>query len=321
MMKRTHLVLISVLWMVSMVLASCAPAQQAGPVTIKIAALPILDVLPMVVAQQEGLYAKYNLTVEFVPAASAPERDQLVTAGQADGMVNEVLSTLLFNKDQTTLQVVRFARTADTNQALFRILAAKEAGISQAQELKGIEIGVSQATVIEYLTERLLQAEGLSSNEIKTIAVPKIPDRMSLLASGELKAAMLPEPFSSLAMQDGAVMVLDDTRHPEFSYSVISMRKAFIDQNPEAVKGFLAAVEEAVALINADPQKYSGLMVEQKMVPAPLAEAFPVPTFPTAGVPSEEQFQDAIEWAKGKGYISRDYNYAETVTGQFLPEK
>ena len=118
---------------------------------------------------------------------------------------------------------------------------------------------------------------------------------MSLLASGELKAATLPEPFSTLAVQSGAPVVFDDSSHPEYSHSIITFRKGVIDQQPEAVREFLTAVEEAVELINADPQKYASLMVEKELVPAPLAETFKVPTYPTAGVPSRAQFDDALD--------------------------
>ena len=68
-----------------------APEVTEAPVTLKIVALPILDALPIFVAQDQGLFAKNNVTVEFIPAGSAPERDQLIASGQADGMVNEVL--------------------------------------------------------------------------------------------------------------------------------------------------------------------------------------------------------------------------------------
>ncbi|HBA90941.1 MAG TPA: hypothetical protein DCZ08_03925 [Anaerolineaceae bacterium] len=142
---------------------------------------------------------------------------------------------------------------------------------------------------------------------------------MSLLASGELKAATLPEPFVTLAKQSDAVTALDDTAHPEFSFSIITFSKAFIDANPEAVKAFLTAVEEAVELINKDPQKYASLMVDQKMVPAPLAESFKVPTYPTKGVPTEAQFLDVLEWVKAKGYLSVDLSYADNVNGSLLP--
>jgi len=72
-------------------------------------------------------------------------------------------------------------------------------------------------------------------------------------------------------------------------------------------------------MINKDPQKYSNVMVEQKMVPAPLAETFKVPTYPTKGVPTEAQFQDVLDWVKAKGYLSVDLSYSDNVNGSLLP--
>jgi NitT/TauT family transport system substrate-binding protein len=302
-------------------LAGCSQATPlaTGPVTIKLAVIPVLETLPLYVAQSEGLFEEKGLQIEFIPAASAPVRDQLIASGEADGMINEVLTTMLNNRQQVQVQIVRFARTATTEAALFRILASAKSGITSAQGLKGVDIGVSQGTVIEYLTDRLLQAEGLSPEEIKTVAVPGITDRMTLLGSGELSAAMLPDPLSSLAIQQGAVVALDDTSHPEYSFSTITFRKAFIDQHPEAIRAFLAAMEEAVNMINADPTRWDALLSEQNLVPAPLLETFELPKFATAGVPTQAQWDDVLEWAKGKGLLEEDLPYAETVTDAYLP--
>lgn len=287
--------------------------------TLRIAVLPIIDTLPMYVAQQEGLFAKHGVNVEFIPVASAPERDQLVAAGQADGMVNETISTMLFNKDKVQLQAVRYALRPTENAGHFFIIASAKSGITDAQGLKGVEIGVSQGTIIEYVTDRLLQAEGLTSDEIKTIAVPKIPDRMALLASGELNAGVLPDPLGALAVQQGAVIVLDDSKHPEYGFSVISFRKEVIDANPAAIKGFLAAIEEATAMLNSDAKKYTNVLSDQKLVPPPLLASYQVPPFPAAGVPTEAEWNDAMAWAKEKNMLPADVSYTDSVNAALLP--
>ncbi len=110
-------------------------------------------------------------------------------AGQADGMVNEVLTTLFINRDKTQVQIVRYARTATAQNHLFSILAAGNSGIKSPADLNGVEIGISDATVIAYLTDRLLQHEGLKTSDIKTIGIPKVPDRLALLQAGKLKAS------------------------------------------------------------------------------------------------------------------------------------
>ena len=298
------------------VLSACAPQT---PGTLKIAVLPIIDTLPMYVAQQEGLFAKHGVNVEFIPVASAPERDQLLAAGGADGTINETLAVMLFNKENVQMQVVRYALRPTEGNGHFFILASAKSGIASVDGLKGVEIGVSQGTVIEYVTERLLQADGFTPEEIKTIAVPKIPDRMALLASGELPAGVMPDPLASLVVSQGGVIVTDDSGHPEYGFSVISFRKAVIDANPEAVKGFLAAVEEATGLLNADPAKYKNLLSEQKLVPPPLMESYRAPVFPTAGVPSPEEWTDALNWLKDKGILTADVSYEDSVNSSLLP--
>lgn len=287
--------------------------------TLKIAVLPIIDTLPMYVAQQEGLFTKHGVDVEFVPVASAPERDQLLAAGGADGTINETLAVMLFNRESVQMQVVRYALRPTVGSGHFFILASSESGISSVDGLKGVEIGVSQGTVIEYVTERLLQADGFTSDEIKTIAVPKIPDRMALLASGELPAGVMPDPLASLVVSQGGVIVADDSSHPEYGFSVISFRKEVIDANREAVERFLAAVEEATALLNAEPAKYKNVLSEQKLVPPPLLESYRTPVFPAAGVPTVEEWNDALLWLKEKGILSTDVSYQDSVNASLLP--
>jgi len=299
-----------------LILSACAPQT---PGTLKIAVLPIIDTLPMYVAKQEGLFAKHGVTVEFIPVASAPERDQLIAAGGADGTINETLAVMLFNKENVQMQVVRYALRPTEGNGHFFILASAKSGIASVDGLKGVEIGVSQGTVIEYVTERLLQADGFTPEEIKTIAVPKIPDRMALLASGELPAGVMPDPLASLVVSQGGVIVTDDSGHPEYGFSVISFRKAVIDANPEAVKGFLAAVEEATGFLNVDPAKYKNLLSEQKLVPPPLMESYRAPVFPTAGVPSPEEWADALNWLKAKGILKADVSYEDSVNASLLP--
>ena len=182
-----------------------------------------------------------------------------------------------------------------------------------------VSVTLSDGTVIAYLTDRMLAEEGFSAEDRQTVSVPSLGDRMALLGSGEIQAAMLPEPLTTLAAQQGAVVVLDDSKYPEYSHSTITFRKEVLDQNPDAVRAFLAAVEEAVTLINADPAKYEKTLVELNIVPAPLEGKFAVPQFVTAGVPSEAQFQDVLEWATSKGLVDKEYAYSDLITAEFLP--
>jgi NitT/TauT family transport system substrate-binding protein len=315
-MKRT-LALLGV--MIALLLAAVGCGGTAEPETLRIGVLPILDTLPMYVAEQLGTFEEHGVAVEFVSAASAAERDQLLQAGEVDGIVSDLVALALYNRDAPRVVAVRYAMTPTPAFPQFRVMAAEGAGIAQPEELAGVAIGISEGTVIEYVTERMLEAEGLAPEEIETLAVPKIPERLALLRSGELKAATLPEPVASLAMQDGAVVVVDDAEHIETSCSVYAFRKRTVDAYPEAVRGFLEAVSQASEMINEDKTRWSDLLAEEKLVPQPLMGSYELPDYPGNEVPSRGQFADAVAWLEEAGRLSGGPAYGEVVDGGLLP--
>lgn len=315
-MKR---VLVSVFIFSFLFLSACSPAQNTKK-PLRIAVLPVLDSLPIYAAQDAGYFEQAGVTVEIIQVSSAPERDQLMQSKQVDGMLSELVTTLYYNRSEPQIKIVRFARTASETDALFRILAARDGNIHAAADLKGVEIGISQGTVIEYVTDRILAAAGLTADEIKKIAVPKIADRTALLQSGELKAAVIPDPLASLLIQKGAILVADDTSVPGFSNSIYGFHNGVLADRPDDVKAFLIAVEKAVADINKDPAGFNKLLADQKLVSPEIIESgFTAPPFPTASVPDAAQFEDALQWAMDKGMVEQALKYDDNIDPSFLP--
>lgn len=302
---------------IALLLSACS--SQGEPTSLKLAMLPIMDTLPAHVAEAQGYFADENLHVEFLPVGSAPDRDQLIKSGQADGMVNELLSTMFYNSEAPEVVTVRYARKATPEYPHFFVLASADSNISSPEDLRGVEIGISEGTIIEYSTDRLLQAAGLSESDYTTIAVPRIPDRLALLGSGELSAANLPDPAAALAIQNGATIVIDDSSHIEYGHSVYTFRKEFVDSHPEAVRRFLVAIERAVNDINGNKEEWSNLLSEKNLVPPPLLESYQVPNFPEASVPTKEQWDDMLLWSIEKGYLNKELRYEDSVDDSYLP--
>ena len=315
MFRKTVMVLI----LSAVLLSACGGAAPENQ-TLKIAVLPILDALPMYVAEAQGYFKDAGIKVDFLPVASAAERDQVMQAGQADGMINDLISTALYNKDAQKIAIVRFARTASADQPQYSIVASKDSGIAKPEDLKGVDIGISEGTVIAYTTDRLLQHAGLTKDDIKTTNVPKIPDRLQLLAEGKMQAANMPEPFATLAEQGGAVRVLDDRSLPEVGTSEISFNVATLKSKPETVKKFLAAIDKATADVNSNPDRWNSLLTDKKLIAAPLIGKYQLPKFPAASVPSEAQIQDVLAWMTDKGLLKQDVPYSQMVDVSYLPK-
>lgn len=292
-------------------------AEAAGP--LRVALLPILDSLPYYVAEEQGYFAEAGVEVVAVPVGSALERDQLMQAGEIDGMLNEMHSSAVFNRDGVQVQVVMSARKATADGPLFRVLAAPRQNITIPGDLAGIPIGIAENTIIQYVTERLLEAEGLAADEIVGQSVPAIPERFQLLMEGQLLAATLPDPLAQSAIEQGAVLIIDDSAYPEVAVSVLTFSLEAVEGKPEAIRRFLAAWDRAAGDINADPEAFRALLLEKVNVPPNVQDTYTIPPFPRAEVPTPAQWEDVVMWLKGKGLVESDLPYGESVTTGFLP--
>lgn len=305
----------------SVLLAACAaPATPtiAPPVLMRIGVLPITDVVPFYVAEAQGYFLKQGLNIELVPAASAAERDQMMLTGQIDGQLNDLVSTVLFNAQSPKIKIVRLGRIAFKDAAEYWILTPKDSPIKTAQDLKGKEIAISQNSVIEYVTQRLLEREGLSPADIKTTNVPSIPTRLQLLQQNQVAAATLPDPLASLAILQGARIVVDDTKYTEYSMSVISFRNEVLVQRASDVKKFLAAYDQAIADIRTKPDQFRNILIERGRVPDQLKDHYKFPPFPEPGVPSKAQWDDVVKWAMERKLISTAVTYESSVDTGFI---
>ncbi|MGD9173325.1 MAG: ABC transporter substrate-binding protein [Desulfobacterales bacterium] len=295
--------------------AQVDPAENS----LKVALLPILDTFPFYVAEAQGYFDRYGVTVEAVPVGSGLERDQLMQSGAIDGMLNEMASTANFNRERIQVKVISSARKAYPHYPLFRVLAAPGSNLTAPADLKGIPIGVSKNTIIEYVTDRLMAASGLTPDQISKKSVPVIPERYQLLLQSQLKAATLPDPLAKSALEAGAGAVIDDSAHPQYSVSVLSFHLDAIETKAEAVRRFLKAWNHAVQDINANPESFRILLLQKIRVPKNIQQTYRIPPFPLREVPSAEQWADVMNWMVSKGILAAPISYKDSVTRSFLP--
>ncbi len=286
--------------------------------SLKIALLPIIDVLPFYVAETEGYFSRAGITVKALPVVSGLERDQLMQVGQIDGMLNEMMSTAVFNRNKIQVKIISTAREANVSSPLFRILGSPKSKINSPLDLSGVPIGVSKNTIIEYVTDRLLAEKGLDRGKIILKSVPSIPERYQLLMHGQLKAATLPDPLAKSALEAGAVLVIDDTAYPRYSVSVLSFSTASLENKPNTVRLFLKAWNQAVQKINTDPERFRPILLKKIRVPGNVKDTYVIPEFPVRKVPDKEQWSDVMKWMAEKGLIKSPLPYVESVTKAFL---
>ncbi len=299
-------------------MAACSSPAAEVP-TLKIGLLPIVDALPMHVAEAEGFFAKENVKVELITFASAVERDSALQAKQIDGQLNDLVATLLLANGGEKVKVVRQTYQGSPAMPMMYVLAAPQSQLRRPADLKGVPIGVSTNSVIEFTTEVMLREAGLRPDEINKVEVAKIPVRLEMLLKGQLAAATLPDPFASLALAQGAHLIVDDGKSGA-GQSVLTFREQALAGKEKALKSFLAAYEQAVQAINSSPEKYRPLLVDRAKVPEEIKQSFPMPPYPPARVPTAGEVKAVADWMLAKGLLKAPIAPEQIVTGEYLPK-
>ena len=325
MMKRTQINFYTILLTFFMILAvsggfdSESRAQQSKNASLKVALLPILDSFPYYVAESEGYFSDSGVVVEAVPVASGLERDQLMQSGAIDGMLNEMITTANFNRSKVQVKSVVSARKAYPDYPLFRVLSAPGNSLASTRDLAGVPVGISKNTIIEYVTDRLLQARGLKAEMIVKKSVPIIPERYQLLLQGQIKAATLPDPLAKSALEAGAGEIVDDSAYPRYSVSVLSFHINSLINKTRQVRLFLKAWDRAAAAINKNPESFRPLMLKKIRVPKNIQQSYKIPPYPRREVPSAEQWADVMNWMLKKDLLESRLAYKDSITSEFLP--
>jgi len=286
--------------------------------TVKIGVLPIEDNLPFYVAEQDGLYAKEGVQVELVSFASALERDTALQAGQIDGEVADLVAVALLKKIGTDVKIASIGLGATPKEGRFAILSSPKSTIRDMAGLKGATLGISQNSIIDYVSDQMLLDKGFILNDVNKLSIPKMPVRVDMLLSDQINAACLPDPLASLAQAKGAHLIIDDT-YRNISQTVFLFRTQSIQKNPEGIKAAVRVYGLAGQALSNNPDQYRNLFLEKAQVPAELNASYQTPTFSKLQLPTEEEIKSVMQWMVEKKLIPQAYSYQELVDSSLLP--
>lgn len=313
---RTFVALLAAVLPALWTLVSTVPCHGAG--SLKIGVLQIEDVVPLYVARQHDYYRKEGVDVSLVPFLSALERDSALAAGAIDGAITDPIGAILFDQGRGLIRITSLGLGRTPAEGIFAILAAPGSAIHRIDDLRHVEIAVSTATIIDYVTERLLTSSGLAADDIRTIDVKKMPIRMQMLLSGAVQAATLPEPLASIAVGNGArILISDDHADASLSQTVLVFRTAVLTERPEDVAAFFRAYASGVAALNARPANYRDLVVQVGRIPPDLTPHYPIATYPLPRPFPRELYQPVMDWLSNRGLVEA-LPYETMVATDFL---
>lgn len=289
--------------------------EPVAPAPVRIGVLPTEDSLPLWVAAEEGLFEEAGLDVEFVNFQAAQERDAAFAAGEIDAFMGDIIASALLEQGGSGVTIATVMLGMTPAQGRFGIVAAPDSGFQDITALAGVPVGTSSGTIQEYVLDGLMRQAGVPEEQVIKEEVKKVPVRFDLLMNGQLKAAALPEPFLTLAETQGALLLADDTAGENLSQTVLGFSDEYLvsEGGIEAMTALLEVWDEAVALVNADPDAYRGTLVEQAKLPEPIKDSYTINTYPEHSAATKDQVAPVLQWMSDEGLLEGDLLYEDLV--------
>jgi NitT/TauT family transport system substrate-binding protein len=295
------------------------PATSAEkPSKIRFGTLPVLQALPLYVAQDKGFYGREGLDVELIPFNTAAEKDIALAAGSIDGYFGDLLTPIVLRGNGRDVFIVVTNYDTRYDRRMFAVLGKPGSSYKAIGDLVSVPVAISSNTVIDYVTERLLLSGGVPPDKCASVETKNIGMRMQMLLSGQVEAATLPEPLVTAAVGKGATVLADDAGMAT-SQTVLVLSGSFLKEHAAAVKAFLKTQREAAALINAQPDTVRPIMVEHVRLPEPLKAVYPVPRFPEPRAPDKEAVATIGQWLVKRDVIKTAPIYEQVVDVRFIP--
>lgn len=304
--KKISTIFLAVLLMISMI--GCATTNkevndsQNQTKTLNFGAIGSVEMIPIIIADVNGYFAKQGLEVNIQSFKSSKDRDAALQSGNLDGIIcDEVAVTLYQNADFD----VKITGATDGN---FTLIASPNSGIKTLNDIKGKSVAISEKTCIEYTLDKVLEKNALAPQDVQKTVVPAIPTRLEMLRANKVDAALLPEPFSTLAIKDGGI-VLGSANEAGIYTSVTAFTQESIDTKASEIKAFFKAYNEAVDYINnTSISEYEDVIIKTVGYPEDMKGKIELPKFRKNVLPAEADIQSVIDWATSSMLIKKELN-------------
>jgi len=307
--KTYSIVLVLAALMLFSLSACKGSAKAAQPLNIGI--LPDVDSIPLVIAQQNGYFAKEGANIVLERFKSAAERDAALQAGKIDGAVSDVLAAAFAAEGGFEVKI-----TSLTNGS-YKLLVGKDSGINSFKDLKGKSVAISKNTIIEYATDVMLDENSVSPNDINKMVIPQIPVRLEMLQAGKVDAATLPEPLASSAVKAGA-RLLNSSDKLGINPGILLFTKKAADTRTADIKAFYKAYNRAVEYLNTQKtSSYIDILIKEAGFPEDVRDVITLPAYTKASLPTEKDFDSVLKWLGSRSLVKKSHTYKDLVDTRF----
>ena len=279
--------------------------EEVGSITF--ATMAALDSFPIFLAYEMGFFDDEGLEVNLMPFFSAPDRDAAFqTTPGIDGLVFDLVALSMYQ--QGGIDVV----AVSSSIGLTSILGGQD--VYYLQDLDDRSVLISLNTAMDYILARALESVELTQENVETLLVPPLPVRLEMLVAGQADAAVLPEPFATMAIEEGFSLVTTtwELGINPFAYG---FRREVVENRPQDVLAFYRALNRAVEFLNtADREEFIDMIIDVVGYPPHTRDTLAIPAFPYFAPPQLHHVESVLQFSRDRGLLTAELTPQQAIS-------
>jgi NitT/TauT family transport system substrate-binding protein len=239
----------------TIVACSATPTPTSAPTLFRVSWNSWPGTYPVLIGQESGIFARHGLHIE--PVFVGDNYSTIVSdfaARKLDG-TSLVLGDLL---PLAAEQEIRAILATDSSDGADAVIATSD--IRSPRDLRGASVGTSFGTFSELFVRQMLQKNDLTTDEVHLVNVSgeSILDNMP----DKIKAGHTWEPFTSQGVAKGYHVIFTSAETPGLITNVIAFHADTVQQQPQAMRAFVAAWFETLAWWQAHPAEGNAMVAQ-----------------------------------------------------------
>jgi NitT/TauT family transport system substrate-binding protein len=247
----------------------CLPAQAQEPVNIRMSHPPLaFHVLPLLVASEKGYFAAEGLKVSHSFTTGGSEAATALIAGNVDVLNSALTQPVNLRSKNAPIKII--AGVAGIRDWGVVVDKKRHANVKRLADLKGMRIATPRrGSDADQIIRYLLEGEGFNlDRDVQLIQIGGYQNHLIALEKGDVDASILPEPFFTSGVQEGATQAVFDLlkgdgpdilRQRMFTGLVVT--DDFLKKRHDVAEKVVRATKKAVDAIYSDPA--TGIAVAQ----------------------------------------------------------
>ncbi|GAA4957126.1 NitT/TauT family transport system substrate-binding protein [Nonomuraea thailandensis] len=259
-------------------------AQPGGLTPVKVSVIPILDVAPVYLGDQQGFFAAEGLKLELVTAQGGAAIVPAVVSGQVDFGFSNFTSLIVAASKGLPLKVVApGAGSTGVQGADFGGVVVKaDSPIKTAKDLAGKRVAVNTLNNINDTTVRAsIRAAG---GDAKNVGFTELafPDMLAALDKGNVDAVQVVEPFLATARKNGDRVIASnyvDTA-PGLAIAGYFTSQQTAAAKADLVRRFSSAMRKSLQYATDNPDAVRKVLGTYTKIDPALTGSLTLPRFP-----------------------------------------